>query len=165
MTTEEIMVELTTYRDCSIQVNQNGFFLTVIGGEEMDASSLHSLKEKIDDFQRAEAKALTVDLPVFDGEGRACRIIGINLGAGTVVTRPSGAKGPFVVNLLNNLDLVAKYIKANREADQLSFKLKDRSVKERFGYGHISSEQYPDKMRELQQSYDDAVERSKDDGS
>lgn len=161
--TEEIMVELTTYHGNSIQVNHNGYFITVLGGEAMDAPNLHALKERIDDFMRAQAKSLSVDLAVLDGEGSACRIIGVNLGSGKVVTRPSGAKGPFVVNLLNNADLVAKYISLNLEIAELRLKLKDRQAMDHFGYGRITSDEYPVKMRELQNSYDVAVEITRED--
>ena len=113
--TETIKLDLTTYRDLSIQIDERGDFTTVANGETLMGTSLHSLKEKIDDSMRAEAKGLTVDLPVLDDEGSACRIIGINLGSGKVITRPAGARGPFVVNILNNPALVAKYRKDSRE--------------------------------------------------
>ncbi len=160
--TAEIMVVITTYRDCSIQVNHNGYFITVLGDEAMNATSLHSLKEKIDDFMRAATKQISVDLAVLDGEGTPCRIIGSNLGSGAVVTRPSGARGPFVVNILDNAALVAEKRRLETERFRLHRKLDERIVKDHLGYGRITSDAYPEKMRELQQSYDDAVERSKE---
>lgn len=158
--TEQIMVELKTYRDCSIQVDQNGYFITIIGGETINATTLRSLEEKMDDFLRAEAKQLTVDLAVLDGEGNACRIIGINLGSGKVITRPSGNKGPFVVNVRENAALVTTYNKNKAVQVQLHRQLGELGVPDSFGYGRITSDEYPVKMRELQQSYDNAVERS-----
>ena len=160
--TKEIMVEITTYRDCSIQVNHNGYFITVLGGEAMNATSLHSLKEKIDDYLRAEAKQITVDLAVLDREGAPCRIIGINLGSGEVVTRPSGAQGLFVVNILDNLALVEEFNRVRQSQAKLRDKLEGRAIKDRFGYGRITSDEYPEKMSELQNIYDAAVTRSKE---
>lgn len=159
---EETMVEITTYRDCSIQVNHNGHFITVVGGETIDTNTLLSLKEKIDDFHRAEAKQITVDLAVLDREGAPCRIIGINLGSGKVITRPAGTKGPFIVNVGENTGLVAQLHKLEQESITLRRRVQEREVKNNLGYGRISSDEYPEKMRELQQSYDNAVAVSKE---
>ena len=153
-------VEFKTYRDCSIQVDGSGHFITVLHGETMNATTLRSLEEKVDDLLRAEAKQITVDLAVLDSEGVPCRIIGINLGSGKVITRPAGTRGPFIVNVGENTGLVAQLHKLEQERRTLGRRIMDREVKDNFGYGRISSDEYPGKMRELQESYDNAVERS-----
>lgn len=161
--TSQIMLDLGDYRDCSIQINsKDGHFITVVGGETIQTTTLLSLKEKIDDFHRAEAKQITVDLAVLDGEGAPCRIIGINLGSGKVITRPSGARGPFVVNIGKNAALITQERKLEQERVTLHRHLDGMTVKDNFGYGRISSDEYPGKMRELQLSYDNVIERSKE---
>ena len=133
--------EIKTYRDSSIQVNENGYFLTVLHGETITATTLRSLEDKIDDLLRADAKQLTIDLAVLDGEGSPCRIVGINLGSGKVLTRPPGTKGPFVPASGDNQTLIKDHAQIEMERHRLSTKIRDRSIKENFAYGRITSDQ------------------------
>ena len=155
-------MKLTEYRGIEISVQEDGIFYCEQDSGNTFSESFKKLKDRIDDNLKATAKKETVHLPVIRTKDCSAFIVtGIHLGTGLVLpTQDRHSYSDIIPDTPINRELVKQLIVARERLSNIEGEIYPRRVTARYGYGRISSDEYPATIKALKDNYQAALEES-----
>lgn len=147
-------MELTEYRGYTIDVDSRGVF----AAGDLNADTMHELRDLIDDRLTALAKSRRMALPVLNEEAEVVNITGIHLGTARVTPKLTHA----YANTPEVKALLEEKIRLGVRLNTIGRWLSQVAVPVVYGYSRVRAEEYGALIDRLVAAHRNAEERAKE---